>query len=314
MQERVTIASGGLLLPAAGFAVGDSGYAAFAVRWGDEKLLSSKSERAWTFDGAITLPFTFANGATGVTSSGRNALYFLARTGARIGLQRAMFDEGVLGAASPVVVDGVGGVPSWPQAVGLADGRVLLAFVVPQSEVLAGVDDGTGMHFSVAHVPLVETNLLGVLAHVGVTARGSWVLTYQVADARWNYRSHVLLSRDEGASWSEADGGRLADGNVLDAFPIARTDEGADVYYVKKGATEQQYTHIRHEEHAVWRRALHEDGSLGPEQAVTSDTFGYVANPQPRRLRGGRIAMLVALEHSATEKDLALVVLDGDAP
>src|SRR3954464_10959300 len=56
MRERVTIASGGMLLPAAGFAVGDAGYAAFAVRWGDAKILSSKSERAWAFDAASALP------------------------------------------------------------------------------------------------------------------------------------------------------------------------------------------------------------------------------------------------------------------
>jgi hypothetical protein len=127
-----------------------------------------------------------------------------------------------------------------------------------------------------------------------------------MADASWSFHSVVLVSRDEGTSWvaaSAAPTGILADGNVHDAFPIARKDEGADVYYVRE-ATDGQ---------TVWRRALHEDGSFGPEQGVTSTALGSVAKPQPRRLPDGRIAMMLALEHDPTDQDLALVVLDGDA-
>lgn len=306
-DERVTIASGGTLLPAAGFAIDDgSGYLAFALRWGDARMLSSKSKHLWAFDAASALPWGLAQGATGVTVRGEDVLYFVARTESAFSLQRSRIDAGVLGPPSPVVLEGGGGgpVPSWPQAVGLADGRVLLAFVVPQQEVLFGVDDGTGDHFRVASLPVREPDLTGVLAHVGTTARGSWVIAYQVADARWVFRSHVLLSRDEGDTWSDANGGRVAEGDVFHAFPVARRDEGADVYYVKKSAKEQ----------TIWRRALHEDGTVGAEQPVTSAALGNVTYPQPRRLRDGRIAMMLGIQRGGRDRDLALVILDGDAP
>lgn len=313
-RERVKIASGGFLLPGAGFATTDGGYLAYALRWGDGRILSSKSVHPWTFDDAGALPLELATGATGVTVGGKNALYFVARSGTTYGLQRSTLDGGVLGAGTPVEVVGASGLPSWPQAVGLEDGRVLLAFVVPQREVMAGVDDGTGVRFQVARVAGGESAMQGVLAQVGTTARGGWVVAYQAADASWHFRSHVLVSHDEGSSWREvlvaAD--PLAD--FMNPFPIARRDEGADVYYVKRSTSEQQYTHARRLEQLVFRRALHEDGTLGEEQAVTSSTMGNVANPQPRRLPDGKLAMMLALEKSATEKDLALVVLDGDAP
>jgi hypothetical protein len=302
-KEVVTIASGGFLLPAAGFPLGNGGFLAFSVNWSDERILSIRSDRPWGFDAADTLPWDAANGATGVTTRGKHVLYFVARTPATPtpSLHAVALEDAVLDAPTPVVLDGASLTPSWPQAVGLSDGRVLLAFVVPQRQVFIGVDDGTGMRFSVSGVDLPEPDLSGVLAHVGTTARGSWVLTYQVADSSWRFRSHVLLSRDEGRSWSDPKAGRLGgDEDVSHAFPIARTDEGADVYYVKQ--------------EIVWRRALHEDGTLGSEQAVTSSDVGSAAYPQPRRLPNGRIALMLALERSSTAKDLAVVALDGDAP
>src|SRR5690242_11187635 len=67
IRERVTIASGGNLLPAAGFATDDhGGYLAFGVRWGDERILSSRSAGSWAFDPVSALPWSLANGATGV--------------------------------------------------------------------------------------------------------------------------------------------------------------------------------------------------------------------------------------------------------
>lgn len=299
-REVVTIASEGLLLPAAGFSVGD-GFLAFGVRWGDARIVTSKSPRSWVFDAADTLPWDAANGATGVTTRGKHVLYFLAALEGAPSLHAATLRDGVLEAPSPVALDGAYRAPSWPQAVALADGRVLLAFVVPQQQVMFGVDDGTGLHFTMRTAALEEPDLTGVLAHVGTTARGSWLLTYQVADAAWRFRSHVLVSRDEGASWSRAQAGALSAGEpVADAFPLARRDQGADVYYVKQKA--------------VFRRVLSEDGSLGKEQAVTSSELGAVAKPQPRRLPDGRIALMLTLQRTSTAKDLALVVLDGDAP
>lgn len=304
-KEVVSIASGGFLLPAAGFASDtDGAFVAFSVRWGDARIVSARAARGWSFGDADTLPWTQADGATGARVHGHNALYFVASTGTTPALHVAMLENGALGRPAPVALDGSDELPSWPQAAGLADGRALLAFVTPQRRVLLGVDDGTGTRFGVTSVPLTEPDMRGVLAHVGTTRRGSWVLTYQVADASWRFRSHVIVSRDEGRSWSDARAGKLSEGDVSGAFPIARNDEGADVYYAKQTARSK----------TACRRALHEDGTLGPEQSVTSTEIGDVASPQPRRLPDGRIALMLSLEHSETRKDLALVVLDGDAP
>jgi hypothetical protein len=316
-NEVVTIASGGMLLPAAGFPLAGGGFVAFSVRWGDARILSSKSTHSWAFDDASTLPWSQANAATGVTTAeGKHALYFVARTSAAPSLQVASLEGDVLAQPEPVVLDGAEGVPSWPQAVGLADGRVLLAFVVPQTRVIVGVDDGTGKRFRVAPVDLPEPDLRGVLASVATTARGAWVLTYQVADAWWRFRSHVLLSRDDGLTWSDPEAGRLSadDGSVSGPFALARADEGADVYYAKAATSTGKVTGMTSTERAIWRRALHEDGTLGPEQLVTSASLGKIGNAQARRLPNGRIALMLALERGPEEKDLGLVVLDGDAP
>jgi hypothetical protein len=301
-KEVVTIASGGFLLPAAGFARGDGGFVAFSVRWSDARLLAIRSPRPWAFEAAAPLPWD-ATGATGVTASGNDRLYFVATTHGFPQLQVANVENGALDAPAPVTFDGFEGLPSWPQAIGLADGRVLLAFVEPQRRVLVGVDDGHGKRFRMKALPAADADLSGVLAHVGTTARGTWVLAYQVADPSWRFRSHVVLSADGGLSWSDAEAGRIAgDDSVSHPFPLARLDEGADVYYVRTSASKQ-----------VFRRALHEDGTLGREQRVTTNAIA-VSNPQPRRLPDGRIALMLALEHSNTEKDLGLIVLDGDAP
>lgn len=313
--EVVTIASGGFLLPAAGFPAADGGYLTFGVRWNEARILSARSDRDWGFHGADALPFP-ATGATGATARGHDFLFFMAGDlHGSVALRVAAVEGGALRPAQHVTIEGPGFVPSWPQAVGLADGRVLLAFVAPQLAVYAGVDDRTATRFRMKHIAVSEPDLLGVLAHVGTTARGAWVLTYQVADASWRFRSHVLLSSDEGGSWKESEARALADrGQVSGAFPIARADEGADIYYVKGSVTWRLDNGNRTERETICRRHLHEDGTLGPEQQVTSDEVGTVANPQPRRLPDGRIALMFAYEHSAKEKDLRLVILDGDAP
>jgi hypothetical protein len=312
-SEVVTIASGGLVLPAAGFPLAGGGFVAFGVRWGDARILRSTSARAWGFDAASALPWTAASAATGVTVGGKNVLYFVANTEGGASLNVAALDGDSLAAPARVALDGAEGIPAWPQAVGLADGRVLLAFVVPQTRVMVGADDGTGTRFHVAPLPLDEPDLRGVLAYVGVTARRSWVLTYQVADESWHFRSRVLLSHDDGLSWSRAQ--KISDdADVASPFALARADDGADLYYAKAATSQGKVTGITSTDQAIWRRALHEDGTLGPEQLVTSATMGRVTNPQARRLPNGRIALMIALERGRTAKDLGLVVLDGDAP
>ena len=106
-------------------------------------------------------------------------------------------------------------------------------------------------------------------------------------------------------------------GDVSDAFPIARRDGGADVYYVTNAVVRRTTAVVfSHEETetTVRRRTLDEDGTLGPEQIVTSNEVGDVAKPQPRRLADGRLALMFTIQRSREERSLALSVLDGDAP
>jgi hypothetical protein len=304
-EDLVTLATGGMVLPAAWFPTNTGGALAFGVRWTEGRIVAARSAHALAFEPSLDLPFEGASGATGVTVDGGPALYVVARSGSYTRLQLARIIDGDVGPPAPVDMDGANVVPEWPEAVGLPDGRVLLTFVEPQSRVFAGVDDGGGTHFTMAEVPLNEQSLTGVLAHVGITQSGSWLLAYQVADASWRFRASVLVSTDSGASWRPPIALPAGDGEtVSDAFPIARVDRGADIYYAS-GA-------LQHE--TIRRRSLHEDGTLGPEQIVTSDAVGRVQKPQPRRLADGRVTMLFTADRGSTAGILALAVLDGDAP
>lgn len=239
--------------------------------------------------------------STDVTSAG-DALYFVGvlPTGAP-GLLRA--EHGA--APEPVTLTGATTVPYWPQTIQLPDGRVLLAYVESQKRVFFGVSDATKRTFTITEPPVTPGVLKGVLAHVGVTRRGQWVLTHQVADANFFETSFVQRSSDDGRTWSPPLDLQPASDNVHDAFVVTRLDEGADLYYLHAGTTGDLN---------VFRRALREDGTLGPEQAVTSAAVGHVEKPQPRRLPDGRLLMLFAIGVSQSRYDVAMAVLDGDAP
>ena len=144
----------------------------------------------------------------------------------------------------------------------------------------------------------------GVLAHVGRTRGGKWVLTHQVADELWQFKSFVQISTD-GEAWSAPVSIQPQSDNAHDAFPIRRQDEGSDLYYLRPGPAGELN---------VLRRMLGEDGSLGVEQAVTDATIGHVEKPQARRLPDGRLVLMFARRSSATDYDIMLGLLDGDSP
>jgi hypothetical protein len=311
----VTLAAGDSFLPGAGFAFADEGFLAYGVLSRNQTLISARSERLSVFDPTETLPWESATGATGAFVGDHPSLYFVAKIGQGPALYVARIDGSKLGDAIPVTIDGTRIVPHWPQAVGLPDGRVLLAFVDPQRRIFVGVDDGTGARFNVSELAVPEKELRGVLAHVGTTKEGSWVLTYQVADPAWNFRSFVVLSHDRGASWTtpvQLD----SKGSVSDAFPVARVDGGADVYYVTAASVKVTVLGFTRTDRDVMvrRRALADDGTLGPEQIVTREEVGPVAKPQPRRLHDGRIGMMLLKIAGSRTRDLAFALLDGDAP
>ena len=316
-NEVVTLASNNLFAPGAGFPAVDGSFRAFGVDVKSERVVSLRSDRPWQFDEAEPLEWSSASGATGATVGGQPSLYFVGRVGSAPSFNVSRLHDGQLAPPDPVIFDGTNLLPTWPQAVGLPDGHVLLAFVEPQRRIFVGVDDGTGKRFTMGALPVPQTDLQGVLAHVGTTTAGSWVLTYQVADPSWHFSSFVVTSHDCGATWSAAVEIDTPGDDVSDAFPIARSNGGADIYYVRSEIVEETTALVFKEQErqtTIRRRVLHEDGTLGPAQLVTSKDVGEVATPQPRRLPDGRIAMMLTIQRSAEERVLSLAVLDGDAP
>jgi hypothetical protein len=250
--------------------------------------------------GAPTIAIRGASDATTADTGATQAIYFVGA----IGLERAERTAAGLGAASPVVLDGTDITPYWPQAIGLPDGRVLLAFVEPQARAFVAISDANGARFTVRPAPTAPPPLRGILAHVGLTAEGDWVLTHQSATETWAFTSFVQTSSD-GLEWSEPIVVQPDDDNVHDAFPIARRDQGADLYYLRAGSPTELH---------AFRRALRADRTLGPEQRVTAPELGHVEKPQPRRLPDGRIALTFAQRIGDSDYHVLLAILDDDAP
>jgi hypothetical protein len=268
---------------------------AYGLRWGSENLVAVKAITAFAFGGE-TLSSSATTAATGVVAGDRSLLYFV-ESGA---LRRAAVGPNpvaVDGETVKVVSDGAGVSASWLEAAVLDGGRVALAFVEPQARIFVGVDDGTGAPVQAWTVPIPEPNTDGLLAHLGTAADGTWLLSYQVADSSWQFHAAVLVSSDDGVTWSPPlELGPGSEG----PFTIARADGGADVYY---SVSRSQ----------IRRRAV-KDGILGAEQAVTAENVGTVEMPQPRRMADGRIALMFTIDRGPTAGDLVVTVLDGDAP
>jgi hypothetical protein len=297
-SDVVTLVRGGLVLPAAWFSLEGGGAVAYGIRWGARNLVTVRSDRPFAFSGE-TVSSEPTTAASGLFVRGDAILYFVGSDT----LRRAVLRDGELDGSSPVELHGAtaGVIPNWVQAAPLADGRVLLGFVEPQTLVRVGVNDGTGTTFDLRALPIDEPSTNGLLAHVGTTGGGAWVVGYQVADASLQFHAGVVVSTDEGATWRPP----IALGPATsDAFPIARPTGGADIYYTIASSGETR----------IFRRALHDDGSTGPEQAVTDEQVGPVQKPQPRRLVDGRVVMMFTLDHGQGVGDLVATVLDGDAP
>lgn len=105
-DQIVTLAAGDVFTPAAGFSVGDHGFQTFGVGSRSERIVSARSDRPWTFDHVETLPWELASSATGAIASGVPSLYFVAPAAGRVSLQVARLEDGRIGPATPVVVDG----------------------------------------------------------------------------------------------------------------------------------------------------------------------------------------------------------------
>jgi hypothetical protein len=294
-SDVVTLARGGLVLPAAWFPYGSGGAVAYGVRWGSESLVAVRATTPFAF-GEETLSSSATTAATGVVAGDQSVLYFVA-SGV---LQRAAVGPtpaAVDGQPVTVLGDGAGVPLSWAQAAVLDRRRVALALVEPQARIYVGVDEGTGAPLRTWAIPIPEPSGTGLLAHLGTAGDGKWLLSYQVADASWRFHAAVLVSSDEGLTWSPPlELGADSKG----PFTISRPDGAADVYYSVSGSP--------------IRRRVVRDGALGVEQDVTAEEVGAVEMPQPRRMTDGRIALMFTIDHGEAEGDLAVTVLDGDAP
>lgn len=302
--DVATIVTDVLAMPGVTFA-GDS-LLAYAADYTRGAIVGARTNDLRAFEPASpvsegTSDVTGAHGAAG------NNVYVVARRGSGVGLFRApVRADGTLEARTEIATE-IGVAPYWPQATGLHDGRVLLAYVASQDRAFLTVSaDGAAPFAPRAAPPVASTGpRRGILAHVGETRGGAWVFTHQLADEAWRFTSFVHLSRDEGTTWSDPIVVAPDADDVHDTFPITRTDGGADLYYLHVGTAGV---------FGAFRRALHEDGTLGPEQAVTAPTIGHVEKPQARRLPDGRIALLFAARTGTTTYAIRFAVLEGDAP
>lgn len=293
---EIIVADEGICMPGASLLLDDGQLVAAASCYDDGQILITRSTDLSTFSTPEPLD-TLASDCTGATFDGRSFLYFVQWPG---GLTRAEVTSSGLGPSEALTLTGASAVPYWPQAVGTERG-VLLGFVESQTSAsIATSEDGTS--FAVEPAPIQTDNMRGVLVHVGQTAEGRSALTHQNADIYWTFTSRVQMS-DDGETWSAPT--VIDEGNVHDAFPVARADTGADIYFLKAGP---------YQELNVFRRSLGEDGALGPVQSVTDPEVGHVEKPQARRLRDGRIALMFAMRRAPYQYDIGLVILDGDAP
>ncbi len=221
-------------------------------------------------------------------------------------LYRAPFDGERAGAA--VEVPGLKGLGplSWPTVHVLrGGGGLIVAFRDELSRPrLAYSPDGASF------VPLPGTvePTGAAMVELGVFGSGALAMTYQRDDGG-AYTSYVRLSRD-GRTWSARVPITQASNNVHDTTLVSRSDGGLDCYYV--------YT-TPSEGFALYRRALREDGTFGPEQRVTLP--GPDIN-KPRVSRGPDGKLHVAFVEVTSRgpggwvdgQTLRTLILEHDAP
>lgn len=306
-RQVVRLSSGGTQMPGAVFET-PGRLSVFGANYTRGVLVGVASTNGGrTFSAPQALALAGTSDVTGARTHLRDTLYVVQATAAGGVLAASRVRGNVMDPFVPVTINGTPPrfVPYWPQAVGLPDGRTLLAFVEPQTRGFLAVDDGSGLRFTARPLPNTSGVLRGVLAHVGTTTNGSWVVTHQTADAAWAFTSFVQMSKDGGATWSRPENLQPADPNVHDAFPLARRSGGVDLYYLRAGS-ESAFS--------VYRRSLSEQGVLGREERVTAADVGHVEKPQARRLADGRIHLLFAVRRTEADYDLASTILASDAP
>jgi hypothetical protein len=142
----------------------------------------------------------------------------------------------------------------------------------------------------------------GVMPRIAFFKSGKQIFTRQNGNVE-NMKVFFKMSNDEG-QWSEEK--PISDKkNVHDAFPFLRKDGDVDLYYISSEGRNG---------FGVYRRSVNESGLLGREEGLTLEIDGSFTQPQPMRMKDGRVFILMAKENE-NKKGYSLngLFLEGDS-
>jgi hypothetical protein len=307
--------------------VEEDGAVIVAFDRGDEELTSSKifvshSRNGINFSipkeipvGAQTIgadePALVANPSIVKTASGR-FLYYTAGSDidADVSLFRRPLSTLGLGPSEPLEALTRGSwLLSWPKFHDRADGTVGVAYRTTSGiATYASSEDGRTFPSTRA----ISGTDPAAMAHAAELGDGGAAYSYQQGPMT-EMVSYVTTSKD-GAVWTPRQ--VVTDAmNVHDTAMCRRGDGGLDLYYIHPTVESGFDPGFR-----LFRRALHRDGRLGPEQRVTSAELGEPSKPNAIRLPNGhvlvsyaQIAVRGATGAPAVQR-IVLALLPGEAP
>jgi hypothetical protein len=275
-------------------------------RFTDELSLDGELRVTWLDDSSTFVPsarLSFQDeplqaGPRAFVHGGETFLYFMhgSSSNKRAHLARSRFSAGSFEVASDLkLADAFTGMLAWPGPVE-SGADVVLAY--DHYGATNHVARGDGLAFG------APTQVgVGVQGRVGSFASGALAYTFQNGSMT-ELIAYVRVTTD-GVTWTEAKP-LTPKVNVHDVSPFRRADGAVDIYYISSDNAPG---------FRAYRRAVHEDASLGPEQLVSGDSVGGVTQPHPHRLRDGTIGLtFVRQVTSNVDTDSYAVHLKGDAP
>lgn len=198
---------------------------------------------------------------------------------------------------------------SWPIFHARTDGTVGLAYRTAHGTATYATSSD-GVTFSPTRaVPRAD---LAAMADAAELGNGGVAYTYQQGPMT-QMVSYVTTSVAT-TSWSERQ--VVSDAaNVHDTSMCRRADGGLDLYYIHPSVDAGFPAGFR-----LFRRALHPDGRLGPEERITAAELGEPSKPRALRLSNGRV--LVSYAQIAKRgtggaplvQRIVLAQLPGEAP
>lgn len=129
--------------------------------------------------------------------------------------------------------------------------------------------------------------------------KGPWAFSYRTGSGKQT-SAFVSLTSNEGASYSTPV--KISDDAVHDTFLLQRKDGDLDVYYLIE---------FEGKGFSLFRRKLLRDGTLGPDQQLTS-TAVSVEKPHCLRLHSGKIFVTLS-QIKDGKSDLVFMTLVDDA-